>query len=135
MACFLPLPRDLQMRIAREAQAQARIDAAHAELHRQLAGWCKVYWEYVFISMVHDEEYMSTKRTLPQPSDPEDHEAWRDYVMSDVGSDEQEFLESGTDEALDTIQPRMWMQGLRPMNWAYRVPYWATQLYDGNLFF
>ena len=135
MACFLPLPRDLQMLIAREAQAQARIDAAHAELRRQVAAWCKIYWEYVSLVMYQDEEYMAVKRTLPEPSDPDDHDAWQDYLMSDVGADEQEFLDSDTFEARHAISPCDWMRGVRPIAWAFRVPWWASQYYDGNLFF
>ena len=135
MACLLPLPKDLQDKVAHLAHTQLRIDSATSELCRQLRGWCDVYWEYVHMVMTQDEEYMVTKRSLPEPDDADDHDAWEDYLNSQVGLDEEEFLHTDTFESRHTIQPHDWMLGLRPMCWARGTPEWASRLYDGNLLF
>lgn len=135
MACLLPLPLDLQMNIAKIAKEHEKIDSAKSELQRQLIGWCKAYWEYVHLTMIHDEEYMITKRILSEPTDLDDNDAWQDYLNSAVGEDEHEYLDSDTENARLTIEPCDWMRGVRPMAWAYHIPEWATQHYDGNLFY
>jgi hypothetical protein len=85
--------------------------------------------------MHQDEEYMSTKRTLPSPNDTDGQEVWDDYFNTYEELNEQDYLESDTHGARHTISPVDWMLGVRPGNWGYQVPPWTSQLYNGNLLY